>query len=134
MLLSEEITTASIPRQYVLANRALVRARSKNLEPALEDAKEPSPIGYIAMAVALLGQGDREGALWTFDFASHDCELHDIKFLLLLKSILVFESGNQEEAITRAEHLTMRADHQNGDANAYLCTQTRASHHPDMRV
>ncbi|KAI6144914.1 hypothetical protein BKA82DRAFT_4168036 [Pisolithus tinctorius] len=131
VLLSEEITTASIPRQYVLENRALVRARSKNLEPALEDAKEslrlqPSPIGYIAMAVALLGQGDREGALWTFDFASHDCELHDIKFLLLLKSILVFESGNQEEVITRAEHLTIRADHQNGDANAYLCTQVLA--------
>ncbi|KIO01982.1 hypothetical protein M404DRAFT_720150 [Pisolithus tinctorius Marx 270] len=54
------------------------------------DAKEslrvrPSPIGHIAMAVALLNQGDRDGALWTFDFAFQDCELYDISFLLLLK-------------------------------------------------
>ncbi|KAI6043918.1 hypothetical protein EDC04DRAFT_2599781 [Pisolithus marmoratus] len=62
---------------------------------------QPSPIGYIAMAVALLGQGDLEGAICTFALAFHDCEPHDIRFLLLLKLILMFESGNKEEAITR---------------------------------
>ncbi|KAI6015000.1 hypothetical protein F5J12DRAFT_911546 [Pisolithus orientalis] len=136
-LLSEEITSASIPRHYVLANRALIRARLKHLAPAIEDAKEslqvqPSPIGHISMAVALLGQGDREGALWTFDLAFHDCELHGIKFLLLLKSILVFESGNQEKAIMRVEHLAMRAKNDNDDEAAYLYTQARASYDADF--
>ncbi|KIK21199.1 hypothetical protein PISMIDRAFT_562737 [Pisolithus microcarpus 441] len=65
MLLSKGITSASSPSHHVLANRALLRARLKRLEFATADAKEslqvrPSPIGYIAMAVVLLGQGDRE--------------------------------------------------------------------------
>ncbi|KAI6039931.1 hypothetical protein EDC04DRAFT_3089926 [Pisolithus marmoratus] len=38
----------------------------------------------------------------------HDCEPRDIRFLLLLKSILVFESGNQEEAIARVGYLAKR--------------------------
>ncbi|KAI6144246.1 hypothetical protein BKA82DRAFT_4515649 [Pisolithus tinctorius] len=127
-LLSEELTSASIPRHYLLANRALVRARLKHLAPAIEDAKDslrvqPSPIGHIAMAVALLGQGDREGALWIFDFASHDCNLHDNRFLLLLKSILVFECGNQEEGIMRVEYLATRANNDNDDDATYLHTQ-----------
>lgn len=56
---------------------------------------QPSPIAHIAMAVALLGLGDSDGALRTFDLAFHVCELHEIRFLLLLKAILVFESGHQ---------------------------------------
>ncbi|KAI6144919.1 hypothetical protein BKA82DRAFT_4168114 [Pisolithus tinctorius] len=131
-LLSKEITSTSIPRHYVLANRALVRARLNHLAPAIEDAEEslrvqPSPIGYIAKAVTLLGQGNREGALWAFDFAFHDCRLYDIGFVLLLKSILVFESGNQEEAIDRVEHLAMRANNENDNATTYLYTQVLAA-------
>ncbi|KAI6042189.1 hypothetical protein EDC04DRAFT_1023591 [Pisolithus marmoratus] len=126
MLLSEEIRSASSPSHYLLANRALVRARLKHLALAIEDVKEslqvhPSPIGHIAMALVLLGQGDTAGALRTFDLAFHHCELHAIRFLLLVKSILVFESGNQEEAITRVEDLAMNNDE--GDNTTYLYTQ-----------
>ncbi|KAI5980416.1 hypothetical protein EDC04DRAFT_2618677 [Pisolithus marmoratus] len=88
---------------------------------------QPSSIGYIAMAVILLGQGDREGALRTFDLAFHDCEVQDNRFLLLLKSILVFESGNQEDAIIRVEHLATRANNDHDDEAAYLHTQARSS-------
>ncbi|KAI5988634.1 hypothetical protein EDC04DRAFT_1430947 [Pisolithus marmoratus] len=136
MPLSEEIVSASSPRHYLLANRALVRTRLKHLALAMEDVKkslqiQPSPIGYVAIAVVLLFQGDREGALCTFNLAFHDCVLHDISFLLLLKSILVFESGNEQEAITRIEHLVTRANGDNDDEATYLCTQAR-SHDVDM--
>ncbi|KAI6030214.1 hypothetical protein EDC04DRAFT_2898602 [Pisolithus marmoratus] len=139
VLLSEEITSASSPRNYALANHALVRAHLKRVALAVEDAKEslqvqPSPIGYIAMAVALLGQGDRESALCAFDLAFLDCEPHDNGYLLLLKSILVFESGNQEEAMKRVEHLARRAHDDNDDEGIYLYAQARASHDTDMHV
>ncbi|KAI6014940.1 hypothetical protein EDC04DRAFT_645744 [Pisolithus marmoratus] len=128
MLLSEEMTSASGPNHHLLANRALIRARWKHFAHAIEDVKgslqvQPSPIGYIAMAIALLGQGDREGALRTFDLAFHDCELHDIRLLLLLKSILVFESGKQQEAITRVEELATRTNSDKADNTTYLYTQ-----------
>lgn len=74
------------------------------------------------MAIALLGQGDRRGVLCTFDLAIHDCEPQDIRFLLLLKLILVFESGNREEATTRAEHLATRANNDNDDEASSLYT------------
>ncbi|KIK21827.1 hypothetical protein PISMIDRAFT_11981 [Pisolithus microcarpus 441] len=130
-LLSEEIKSASSPSHNLLACRAIVRARLKRVALAMEDGKQslrvqPSPIGYIAMAVALLGQGDREGALRIFDFAFHDCERDDIRFILLLKSILVFESGNQEDAIIRLELLATRADDGNDNDTTYLYTQVLA--------
>ncbi|KAI6094590.1 hypothetical protein F5141DRAFT_1296170 [Pisolithus sp. B1] len=128
MLLSEEIARALTPNHYVLANRALIRARLKLVALAIEDANQslqvqPSPIGSIAMAVALLGQGDRGGALCAFDLAFHDCELHDHRILLLLKSILVFESGNEEEAIMRVEHLAARVNNTKDGVATYLYTQ-----------
>ncbi|KAI6045477.1 hypothetical protein EDC04DRAFT_60772 [Pisolithus marmoratus] len=128
MLLSEEITRVSRPSHYVLASRALIRVRLKHVTLAIEDAMESlkvqsSPIGHIAMAVALLDKGNREGALCAFDLAFHDCELQDVRFLLLLKSILVFECGNQEEAITRVEYLTTRAIDDNDDEATYLYSQ-----------
>ncbi|KIK14694.1 hypothetical protein PISMIDRAFT_17106 [Pisolithus microcarpus 441] len=128
-LLTKEITSTSSPNHYLLADRALIRAHLKHVALAIEDAQEaslllhcpmyifthtylkslrvhPSPIGYIAMAVAQLAQGDREEALRVFDLAFHVCEPCDNKLLLLLKSILVFESGYKEDAITRVDHLT----------------------------
>ncbi|KAI6018342.1 hypothetical protein EDC04DRAFT_2941978 [Pisolithus marmoratus] len=157
MLLSEEITSTSSTRHYVLANRALIRVQLNNVALAIEDAKEvgplsrypiriftymypeslllqSSPIGYIAMAIALLSQGDRDRALCTFDLAIHDCELHDVRYLLLLKSILISESGNQEEAIKRVEHLAARTNNHNDDDSTYLYTQGRSSHDADMYV
>ncbi|KAI5981892.1 hypothetical protein F5J12DRAFT_916980 [Pisolithus orientalis] len=131
--LSEEIASASSPSHHVLANRALIRVRLNHPALAIEDAKESlrvqsSPIGHIAMAVALPGQGDRGGALRTFDPAFHDCEPRDNRFLLLLKSILVFESGNQEEAITRVEDLATRANNNSDDEATYLYTQACGLH------
>ncbi|KAI6156844.1 hypothetical protein BKA82DRAFT_4345875 [Pisolithus tinctorius] len=136
-LLSEEIASASSPSHYMLANRALIRTRLKHLAPAIEDAKESlrirrSPIGHIAMAVVLLAQGDREGALCTFDFAFHDCELHDHGIILLLKSILMFESGNQEEGVMRVERLATIAGEDNDDIGTYLYTQACASRDADV--
>lgn len=80
MLLSPEIASASRPSHHLLANRALIRTRLKNVALAIEDAKESlrvrsSPIGHIAMAVTLLRQSDRESALRTFDRALYDCDL-----------------------------------------------------------
>ncbi|KAI6144223.1 hypothetical protein BKA82DRAFT_4175783, partial [Pisolithus tinctorius] len=131
MLLTEEIASASSPSHSLLASRALIRARLKYLALAINDAKESlqvqsSPIGHVAMAVALLGQGDREGALCAFDLAFHDCEPHDNRILLLLKFIIVFESGNQEEAILRVEYLATRAHKDNDDDATYLYTQVLA--------
>lgn len=101
MLLSEEITSASIKSLQV----------------------RPSPIGHIAMAVALLVQGDRESVLPTFDLALHDCEPHNIRFLLLLKLILMFESGDEDQAATRVEYLATRANNDSNDEVTYLYTQ-----------
>ncbi|KIK15521.1 hypothetical protein PISMIDRAFT_16481 [Pisolithus microcarpus 441] len=149
MLLSKKIGSTPRPSHYLLAYRAMVRARLKYVALAIEDSEEvdvpfrypshmltykrlkslrvqSSPIGYIAMAVALLGEGDREGALRTFDFAFHDCELDDIRIILLLKSILVFESGNREDAITRVELLSTRAKDDDDEDAIYLYTQARA--------
>ncbi|KAI6004542.1 hypothetical protein F5J12DRAFT_913668 [Pisolithus orientalis] len=130
-LLSGEIVTASSPSHYILANRALIQTRLKHLAPAIEDAKESlrvqrSPVGHIVMALALLGQGDWEGARCTFDLAFHDCELHDHRILLLLKAILVFECGYQDEGIMRAEHLATIAGEDNDDNGTYLYTQVIA--------
>ncbi|KAI6100118.1 hypothetical protein F5141DRAFT_1204922, partial [Pisolithus sp. B1] len=127
-LLSEEIAGTSSPSHYLLANRAFIRAHLDHVALATEDAMEslrvqPSPIGYIAMAVALLGQDDGEGALRIFDLAFHDCELDEIRPLLLLKSILIFECGNQEDAIKRVELLATRANDDNDDDSIYLYTQ-----------
>lgn len=52
--------------------------------------------------------------------------MHDNRLLLLQKSILVFESRNQEEALTRVEHLAKRANNDDDEA-AYLHTE-------DLRV
>ncbi|KAI5993442.1 hypothetical protein EDD15DRAFT_2437983 [Pisolithus albus] len=133
-LLSEEIKTTSSPSHHLLACRAIPRSRLKQVALAMEDSKEslrvrPSPIGYIAMAVTLLGQGDRERALRVFDLAFHDCELDDNRFLLLLKSILMFESGNQEEAIERIELLAARANDDRDNDATYLYAQVLAAMH-----
>ncbi|KAI6012022.1 hypothetical protein EDC04DRAFT_2761991 [Pisolithus marmoratus] len=138
-LLSAEISSAPSPSHYMLANLALIRVRMRRAALAMEVAEEslrvqPSPIGYIAMAVALLGQGNREGALCGFDLAFHDCELHNNRLILLLKLILMFESGGQEEAISRIEHLVTRAKDDNDDEATYLYTQGSASHDAEIRM
>ncbi|KIK17942.1 hypothetical protein PISMIDRAFT_684762 [Pisolithus microcarpus 441] len=81
------------------------------------------------MAVTLLGQGDREGALRIFNLAFHDCELDDIRLLLLLKVILVFESGNQEDAIKCVELFAAKAKDDSDNNATYLYAQVLAVMH-----
>ncbi|KIK12438.1 hypothetical protein PISMIDRAFT_689482 [Pisolithus microcarpus 441] len=81
------------------------------------------------MAVTLLVQGDREGALRIFNLAFHDCELDDIRLLLLLKVILVFESGNQDDAIKCVELFAARANDDSDNDATYLYAQVLAVMH-----
>ncbi|KAF9228991.1 WD40 repeat-like protein [Gyrodon lividus] len=127
--LSDEIQHASKPSHHAFANRSLVRVRSKQSLAllAIDDAKEslqiqPSPIGHIAMAIALLAQGDRDGSFCAFDLAFYECEPHETWLLLLFKAVLVFEGGRQDDAMKRVDYLAKR---RNNDAT-YLCHQARA--------
>ena len=93
---------------HTLAHRALVRARSKRWEMAIGDAKEVSNlgnltsyvvftiirqsikvqrsiIGYIAHAIALVGNGEHESALRAFDLVFSEGLPSENKFLLLIK-------------------------------------------------
>ncbi|KIK12121.1 hypothetical protein PISMIDRAFT_689780 [Pisolithus microcarpus 441] len=133
-LLSEEIKSASSPIHDLLACRAILRMRLKHVALAMEDSEQSlrirsSPIGYIAMAVVLLGKGDREGALRIFDLAFHDCKPDDNKLLLLLRSILMFESGNQEDAIKRVELLATKANDDGDNDATHLYAQVLAVMH-----
>ena len=93
---------------HTLAHRALVRARSKWWEMAIGDAKEVgnlgsltsyvvftivrqsikvqrSIIGYIAHAIALVGNGEHESALRVFDLVFSEGLPNENKFLLLIR-------------------------------------------------
>ena len=93
---------------HTLAHRALVRARSKRWEMAIGDAKEVgnldnltsyvvftivyqsikiqrSIIGYIAHAIALVGNGEHESALRVFDLVFSESLPSENKFLLLIR-------------------------------------------------
>ena len=95
-------------RAHTLAHRAVVRARSKRWEMAIGDAKEVSSsgnlafyvvftivhqsikvqrsiIGYIAHAIALVGNGEHESALRAFDLVFTEGLPNDNKFLLLIR-------------------------------------------------
>lgn len=80
----------------------------------------------IACRLYLLGQGDREGALSAFDPAFHD---YEPDFLLLMKLIPVFKSGNQDEATMRVEHIAART---NNNEATYLYTPARDLPDVDM--
>ena len=92
---------------HTLAHRALVRARSKRWGMAIGDAKEVSSgnlafyvlftivrqsikvqrsvIGYIAHAITLIGNGERESALRAFDLVFTGGLPSENKFLLLIR-------------------------------------------------
>ena len=107
---AEAVLTAAIsnPNHHLLASRALVRARLRHWDAALDDAEEvlvtlfsltltltssyakaikvqPSVMGYIAKSVALVGNGDRHSGYRACDIAFERFHSSHVTFLLLVK-------------------------------------------------
>ena len=97
---------------------------------------QPSIIGHIAKAVALVGQGQQELALEAFHAVFCNCGADEIKFLLLVQvrgwfdrlplllihptqAILLFLSGKRENAMARVDDLIAVAD----NSTKYNCLQ-----------
>ncbi|KAI9569843.1 hypothetical protein HD554DRAFT_2327802 [Boletus coccyginus] len=77
---------------------------------AVEDAKKSievqrSVIGYIAHAVAHIGNGDHKLALRVFDLVFCEGIPSENKLLLLIKAIILFECGKHEDATLRVDDL-----------------------------
>ena len=146
---AEALLTAAIletrnPVHHVLASRALVRARLRQWDAALADAKkviialpphtltltsfytkanniQPSVIGYIAKALALVGNGEGHKGYRACDIALERFYSSHVTFLLLIKvcifeldslssvhisqAIIVFMAGEHRDAISRVDDL-----------------------------
>ncbi|KAH7912612.1 hypothetical protein BJ138DRAFT_1147861 [Hygrophoropsis aurantiaca] len=107
-----EVIADGAKDQNAFANRALVRARALRWDAALEDAQMsinilPSVIGYVALSIALSGQGNGEGAMQALDLGFIDCngDINTVRLLLLVKSIIVFNNGRCGESMTRITDL-----------------------------
>ncbi|KAF8119884.1 hypothetical protein EV363DRAFT_1440067 [Boletus edulis] len=105
-------TTFNTPdkRHLALATRALVRSQLQHWDLAIEDAKksigiEPSVTGYIAMSVALIGNGQKEQGCRVFDLAFRHCDSTHMDTLLLIKAVVLFMSGKHNEAMSRVGDL-----------------------------
>ena len=106
--LTKTITSSGNWTYHALANRALVRARVRHWEAAIDDAERvsfyllshtlilvliyfksigirPSVIGYIAKSVALIGGGKKEEGCRVYDLAFRHCHPLDVDLLLLIK-------------------------------------------------
>ncbi|KAF8126555.1 quinon protein alcohol dehydrogenase-like superfamily, partial [Boletus edulis] len=97
-------------RHLALATRALVRSQLQHWDLAIEDAKksieiEPSVTGYIAMSVALIGNGQKEQGCRVFDLAFRHCDSTHMDTLLLIKAVVLFMSGKHDEAVSRVGDL-----------------------------
>ncbi|KAF8126560.1 hypothetical protein EV363DRAFT_1434140 [Boletus edulis] len=105
-------TTFNTPdkRHLALATRALVRSQLQHWDLAIEDAEksieiEPSVTGYIAMSVALIGNGQKEQGCRVFDLAFRHCDSTHMDTLLLIKAVVLFMSGKHNEAVSRVGDL-----------------------------
>ncbi|KAF8547157.1 WD40 repeat-like protein [Imleria badia] len=111
-LLKEEIVHPVNPLRHAHAHahRALVRSRSKRWDMAIDDAQKStkvqrSVIGYIAHAIAYLGNGDHESAMRVFDLVYSAGLSSENNLLLLIKAIILFECGKHDDAILRVGDL-----------------------------
>ncbi|KAF8551265.1 hypothetical protein OG21DRAFT_303087 [Imleria badia] len=128
-LLTAAIATPQNPSHHLLAGRALVRARLRQWDAALGDAEksikiESSIIGYIAKSVALVGKGEKHKAYRACDFA-FDHFLPSpvsLRFLLLIKAIIVFMAGEHDDAISRVDDLITMVGNNN---SRYYVVQAR---------
>ncbi|KAH7906973.1 hypothetical protein BJ138DRAFT_1104700 [Hygrophoropsis aurantiaca] len=107
-----EVITDDVKDHNAFASRALVRARALKWNAALEDAQmsiniQPSVLGYVALGIAHSGQRNGEGAIQALDLGFIDCngDINTIRFLLLVKSIIIFNIGRGNEGIARITDL-----------------------------
>ncbi|KAF8554511.1 TPR-like protein [Imleria badia] len=121
-LLTAAIRGSQTPSHHVLAGRALVRSRLQRWKAALDDAEnainiQPSVIGYIAKSIAHIGMGERHKAHQACSIASERFS-SDGDFILLIKAIIVFTSGEHHDAISRIDDLITKVHR--GPACMYL--------------
>ncbi|KAH7908863.1 hypothetical protein BJ138DRAFT_1115465 [Hygrophoropsis aurantiaca] len=107
-----EVIKANMNDHNAFTNRALIRAHEVQRDRALEDAQMsinilPSVLGYVALSIALTGQGRSEHAMQAFDLGFVVCkdDVNIIRFLLLIKSIIIFNYGRRDEGIERITDL-----------------------------
>ncbi|KAG8216979.1 hypothetical protein J3R82DRAFT_7285 [Butyriboletus roseoflavus] len=127
-LLTEEIVHPSSPFHHAsaLAHRVIVRARSKQQNIAIDDAKmsikvQRSVVGHIANAMAHVSNGEYESAMRIFDLVFSDGLSAEKNFLLLVKAIFLFECGNHDNAISRVDDLIDLVD----DHSLYLTVRAQ---------
>jgi hypothetical protein len=105
-VITEEMTHSSNRSNNSLASRALVRARLQDWNGAYDDAQQVrfccvlhmlvfsrvkslkvqlSVDGYIAKAIALVGQGESQAGIRAFDLTFLHCSLKEIPFLFLIR-------------------------------------------------
>ncbi|KAF8123182.1 hypothetical protein EV363DRAFT_1587463 [Boletus edulis] len=109
-LLTTAIETSVNTSHHVFASRALVRARLRRWDAALEDAEkatkiQPSVIGLVAKSVAHVGKGERDKGIRTCDIALEHFHTSHVTLLLLIKAIIVFMAGEHRDAISRVDDL-----------------------------
>ncbi|KAG9309663.1 hypothetical protein JVU11DRAFT_10332 [Chiua virens] len=114
-MLSHEIAQRSNPTHDALAICALIRTHLGEWKTALETTEKslqikPSPIGEIARSIALVGAGEQELALSELDLVFWDCDACDTKFLLVIKSILLFVCNKRKDAISHLRRFVDTCD------------------------
>ncbi|KAH0826783.1 hypothetical protein J3R83DRAFT_5198 [Lanmaoa asiatica] len=131
-LLTEEILHPSnfFHHARALAHRALMRIRSQQWNMAINDAKESigvqrSVIGYIAHAMARVGNGEHDSAMRVFDLVFTEGLPTENKFLLLIKAIILFECGKHDDAISRVDDLIDMVD----DKSIYITVRVGERYH-----
>lgn len=89
---------------------------------------QPSVVGYIAKAIARIGQGEPQAGIRAFDLAFIYCGLEEIPFLFLIRvrplyprhvllltgrfmqCVILFETGEQDDAMKRVHDLIDTVD------------------------
>ncbi|KAF8436838.1 hypothetical protein L210DRAFT_3631882 [Boletus edulis BED1] len=87
-----------------------MRARLRRWDTALEDAEkaldiQPSVIAFLAKSVAHVGKGEKDKAYRACDIAFEHFHSSHVTFLLLIKAIIVFMTGEHPDAISRVGDL-----------------------------
>ncbi|KAG9318946.1 hypothetical protein JVU11DRAFT_1061 [Chiua virens] len=116
--ITEEIgrlSSSSSSNHYALANRALIRTRLQDWNSAHNDAQQslkvqPSVVGYIAKAMACVGKGESQAGIRTLDLAFMHHSREEGSFLLLVRSIILFETGERDDAMARVQDLIETVD------------------------
>ena len=127
---------------HALANRALIRARLRHWDLAIEDAENvslrllshtpmfnlnhyksikvhPSVNGYIARSLALIGGGKKADGCRVYDLAFRHCHTIDVNHILLIKVCIlraVELGGSSATYPTQAVVLFMAGEHEDAVA------------------